>query len=84
MKKNSRWLYIYANVSNWQLFFERDKFTIHLVGVPNEELWRDKLLFTLAKELWFNDFKEQFCAIMKQAALLDTPILTLYEKKELI
>lgn len=83
MKKNSKWLYLYAKANDPQpFFFENGKYKIHLTGVPNEQLWRDYLLFSIAKELWFNDFKEQFKAVIAQAALLDIAVLTLYNKDD--
>lgn len=81
--KNSKWLYLYTKTNNdWWIFFERWKYRVHLVWIEDVANDLDKILFSIAKYLWFNDFKEQFNQIIKQASLLEKPLFTLYVKDE--
>ena len=78
MHKNSKWLYLNTK----QDFFERWPYRIHLVGIEDISKDRDKLLFSIAKHLWYNNFKEQWLHILRESVLLDTPLFTLYHKED--
>lgn len=75
---NSKWLYLHTK---WD-FFERGKYRIHLVGIEDHSKDRDKLLFSIAKHLWFTNFKEQWQEILKYSELIDTDLFTLYCKND--
>lgn len=81
--KNSKWLYINTKINvEWDLFFERWNYRMHLCWLKDEERGYDRFMFSIAKQLWYNDFEKQFNEILKQSVLLDLPLLTLYLKND--
>ena len=82
--KKSGGLYVYAQKKNGWIFLERGKYRLHLAGKYEPSEGRDRFIFTAAKELGYDEFKNQFANVLIRCAEMWYPVLSLYEKDDQI